>query len=96
MKEDFYIYILTNKRHTVFYTGMTNDLVRRVFEHKQKQIGGFTKKYNVNQLIYFEKCNNPITAIAREKEIKDWRRDKKLALLQKVNPEMNDLYVGIC
>ena len=96
MEKEFYIYILANQYHTVFYTGVTHDLVRRVYEHKEKVIDGFTKKYKVNQLLYFEKCADPITAIAREKQIKDWRRTKKIELIKRINPDMKDLYERIC
>ncbi len=72
MKEDFYVYIMTHKRKTVFYTGMTNDLLRRVYEHKNKLAGGFTKEYNVDQLVYFEHLKDPVNAIIREKQIKNY------------------------
>ncbi len=92
MEKTYYIYIMTNKYRTVFYTGMSNDLVRRVYEHKNKIIEGFTKQYNVNCLVYFEPCNDPIGAIAREKQIKDYRRSKKITLIEKMNPQWVDLY----
>ena len=96
MSDAFYVYILANGRHTVFYTGITNDLVRRVYEHKQKLIDGFTKKYNVDQLLYFEQLSGPDEAILREKQVKDYRRSKKLALIQKLNPVRKDLFHEIC
>ncbi|MBI3306364.1 MAG: GIY-YIG nuclease family protein [Candidatus Omnitrophica bacterium] len=95
MEKTFFVYIMTNKRRTVFYTGMTNNLIRRVYEHKNKLIDGFTKKYNVEHLVYFEQSNNPITAIEREKQIKDFRRSKKIALIEALNPEGQDLYDGL-
>ncbi len=73
------------------YVGVTNDLERRVFEHKKKMIPGFTQKYNVNKLVYFEETRDIAAAIAREKEIKKWRREKKNNLVSSVNPEWNDL-----
>jgi putative endonuclease len=73
------------------YVGMTNDLSRRIFEHKNKLLDGFTKKYNVNKLVYFEETKNVLTAIAREKEIKKWRREKKNKLVERINPKWNDL-----
>ncbi len=75
-----YVYILTNKNHTVLYTGITNDLVRRTFEHKQKIIKGFTFKYNIDKLLYFEKFDFIDLAIAREKQIKGYSRTKKMHL----------------
>ncbi|MEM7332366.1 MAG: GIY-YIG nuclease family protein [Chloroflexota bacterium] len=86
----YYVYILFSKTGTL-YTGITNDLQRRVYEHKQKLIGGFTKKYNINRLVYFETFWNPRNAIAREKEIKMWRRAKKKALIEGMNPTWRDL-----
>ncbi len=93
MSEDhnYYVYILTNWNDKVMYIGITNDLERRINEHKSKIIEGFTKKYNVNKLVYFEHMTNVNTAILREKEIKKWRREKKNNLVEKVNPEWNDL-----
>ncbi len=87
----FYVYILTNKNKTVLYTGFTNSLERRVWEHKQHAIPGFTKKYNCDRLIYFEEFSDVRQAIAREKQIKGWLRSKKEALIATMNPEWNDL-----
>lgn len=88
----YYTYILTNKNHTVLYTGVTNDLSRRCFEHKKKLIKGFTEKYNVDQLIYFEVFDYIDLAIKREKQIKGYSRVKKLALVNKINSGWIDLY----
>ena len=88
----YYVYILTNIRNTVYYTGVTNNLTRRVYEHKNKLIDGFTKKYNVNKLVYFESTTDVKSAILREKQIKNLNRSKKLSLIEKYNPEYNDLY----
>ena len=92
--KDYYIYILTNKSKTL-YTGITNNLNRRVYEHKNKLIEGFTKKYNIDKLIYFELFNNPKDAIRREKQIKGWIRKKKIELIESMNPEWKDLCEGI-
>ena len=87
----YYVYILTNTHHTVLYTGVTNDLERRCFEHKQKKIKGFTQKYNVDKLIYFERFDFIDLAIAREKQIKGYSRMKKVALIDKFNKEWKEL-----
>lgn len=87
----YYVYILTNKNHTVLYTGVTNDLERRCFEHKQKLIKGFTQRYNVDKLIYFEKFDFIEEAIAREKQIKGGSRARKIALIEKFNKEWKEL-----
>jgi len=88
---NFYVYILTNWNDEVMYIGMTNNLERRLYEHKNKLVDGFTKKYNVNKLVYYEHGNDVHAAIAREKEIKKWRREKKNNLVMKMNPEWKDL-----
>jgi putative endonuclease len=89
--KSFYVYIMTNKMHTVLYTGVTSDIIRRNFEHKNKLVKGFTEKYNVNKLIYFEHIGTALEAIAREKQIKGWLRQKKIDLINSVNPEWKDL-----
>jgi putative endonuclease len=86
----YYVYILTNRSKTL-YTGVTNDLLRRVHEHKQKLIPGFTQKYNINRLVYYEETSDVTEAIAREKQIKGWLRAKKIALIESRNPEWLDL-----
>lgn len=86
----YYVYILTNKS-TTLYVGVTNNLERRVYEHKQKLIPGFTQKYNLNKLIYYEETSDINSAIAREKQIKGWLRVKKIALIESLNPEWHDL-----
>ena len=95
MQNKYYVYIITNKYNTVFYTGVTNNLIRRVYEHKNKIIDGFTKKYNINKLIYFEEFGDIKEAITREKQIKDYRREKKFNLIYESNSSMNDLYESI-
>jgi putative endonuclease len=86
----YYVYILSNASRTL-YIGVTNDLVRRVWEHKQKVKPGFTEKYHVHQLVYFEEAAHPQVAIAREKELKGWRRARKIALISAANPTWRDL-----
>ena len=95
MIERFYIYIMTNKVNTVLYTGFTNNLDRRVYEHKEKIIEGFTKKYNINKLVYYEIFSDARNAIIREKQIKAGSRKKKLDLINSMNPEWKDLYPEI-
>ncbi|WP_299238118.1 GIY-YIG nuclease family protein [Sulfurihydrogenibium sp.] len=90
--EQYFVYILTNKYNKVLYVGVTNNLVRRVYEHKNKLISGFTSKYNVSKLVYYESFLSVFDAIKREKEIKGWRREKKVALINSFNPEWKDLY----
>jgi len=87
----YYVYILTNAHHTALYTGVTNDLERRCYEHKLKKIKGFTQKYNVDKLIYYEKFDLIDSAIAREKQIKGFSRVKKLALINQFNKEWQEL-----
>lgn len=87
----YYVYLLTNWNNSVMYIGVTNDLRRRVYEHQNKLVKGFTEKYNVNKLVYYEQTNDVITAPTREKEIKKWRREKKNSLVISGNPEWNDL-----
>jgi len=86
---------MTNKRNTVLYTGVTNNLKRRIYEHREKIIKGFTFKYNINKLIYFEIYKDIIKAIEREKQIKARCRDKKIELIKSVNPEWKDLYENL-
>ena len=88
---NYYVYILTNWNNRVMYIGVTNNLERRLFEHKNKLLEGFTKKYNMNKLVYFEWTDNIESAIGREKEIKKWRREKKNRLVETANPEWEDL-----
>ena len=92
----YYVYILTNKNKNVLYTGVTNDLIRRVYEHKQHfDKNSFTSKYNVTNLVYFEETNDAKAAIEREKQIKSWNRMKKLFLIKEKNPTFEDLYEGL-
>jgi putative endonuclease len=93
--KNYYIYIMTNKWNNVLYTGITNDLKRRVFEHKNKIIKGFTERYNINKLVYYEIYDDVYNAIQREKQIKSWSRKKKIELIKGLNPEFKDLYEEI-
>jgi putative endonuclease len=91
----FYVYIMTNRaRSHVLYTGFTGYLVRRVFQHKNKLVQGFTSRYNLTRLVYYEQFVYPDAAIAREKEIKGWRRSKKIRLIESMNPLWRDLSEG--
>jgi putative endonuclease len=90
MSKEYYVYIVTNRSKTL-YTGVTSNLMRRVQEHKEKLIEGFTSKYNVHSLVYYESTSNVHTALAREKQIKGWLRAKKIALINSINPEWKDL-----
>mgnify|MGYP005837831075 CR=1 FL=1 len=88
----YYVYIMTNKTNRVLYTGVTNDLKRRVYEHKAKLVEGFTKKYNVDKLVYYEASRQVESAISREKQIKGGSRGKKIRLVETTNPKWEDLY----
>lgn len=94
-KHGGFVYILTNKQNTVLYTGVTEDLVKRIWQHREKLIEGFTKKYNVNKLVYYEQFASIIEAIQREKQIKGGSRNKKLSLVAGLNPTWKDLYEEI-
>ena len=91
----YYVYILASKKHGTLYIGVTSDLVRRVYEHRTKAVPGFTTKYGVDKLVLFEIYDDAATAIAREKELKKWRRDWKTRLIEEQNPNWDDLYPGI-
>jgi putative endonuclease len=90
----FYVYLMTNKSRTL-YVGCTNDLERRVFEHKNKLVPGFTSKYNITKLVWFEEFYDSMQAIEGEKRIKGWRREKKVALIEKTNPDWKDLALNL-
>ncbi|MBR0825896.1 GIY-YIG nuclease family protein [Bradyrhizobium manausense] len=92
----YYVYILASRRDGAIYVGITNDLVRRVYEHRIKAVPGFTAKYNIARLVWFETYDDPISAISREKELKKWKRAWKAALIEKDNPNWDDLYESIC
>jgi putative endonuclease len=96
MRERIYsVYILASQKNGTLYTGVTNNLVRRVYEHKFDLFPGFTKKYHVHTLVYYESTTDVRSAIAREKQLKKWRRAWKIALIEKDNPEWKDLYPEI-
>jgi len=94
MSQSYYVYLLTNWNDKVMYIGVTNNLERRLYEHKHKLVKGFAAKYNVNKLVYFEETSDVNSAIEREKEIKKWRREKKNNLVMSINPEWKDLSEG--
>ena len=89
--ERAYVYILTNKNNTTLYIGVTNHLERRLYEHRNKLVKGFSSKYNLNKLIYLEETNNIKDAIQREKQLKGWRREKKINLIKQQNPDFTEL-----
>ena len=88
----YHVYILSNKSNSVLYVGISGNLKNRVWQHKQKLVDGFTKKYNVTKLVYFESSTDVMSAIAREKQIKKWRREKKIRLIESMNPGWKDLF----
>lgn len=94
-KESFYVYILASKRYGTLYIGMTSDLIKRVWEQKNGIIEGFTKKYNVHQLVYYERHERAETAIKRERNMKEWKRAWKIKLIEKDNPNWWDLYPSL-
>ena len=89
----YFVYIMTNKSNTL-YTGVTNNLERRVFEHKHKLVKGFTNRYNITKLVYYETTSDVREAITREKQIKGWLRSKKITLIENINPQWKDLSEG--
>ena len=95
MEKQGYVYILINKRNGTLYTGVTSNLLKRIYEHKSKQTDGFSNKYCVDKLGYYEVHNSIVSAIEREKQIKSGSRNKKLALIESLNPEWKDLYDSI-
>ena len=90
MKE-YYVYMMTNRSRVVLYTGVTSSLEHRAWEHKNHVVEGFTSKYKLDRLVYYEQFSDPVSAITREKEIKSWRREKKNELVRKLNPKWEDL-----
>ena len=92
----YYVYIMASQRNGTLYVGVTNHLVRRVYEHKEHLVDGFTKRHNVRALVYFETFDDPASAIQREKNIKHWKRDWKIELIERGNPDWNDLFDGLC
>ena len=89
--KQYYVYLLTNKSNRVLYVGVTNDLIRRMFEHRNKLVEGFTKRYNLVKLVYYEATSDIENAIRREKQLKNWHRDWKINLITQFNPDWMDL-----
>lgn len=92
MERTYFVYIATNRRNTVLYTGVTSNLVERMLQHISKEVEGFTKKYNIDKLVFYENFSSSMDAIVAEKRIKGWTRQKKVDLIKKNNPEWNDLF----
>jgi len=92
----YHVYILASRKDGAIYVGITNDIVRRIYEHRTKVIQGFTSKYNITRLVWFEIYNDPISAISLEKELKKWKRAWKVQLIEAQNPQWDDLYESIC
>ncbi len=88
----YYVYIVTNRDNAVLYTGETDDLKRRIYEHKERFVPGFSKRYNASKLVYYEAADDKLSAVAREKQIKGWLRAKKIKLVEGFNPSWKDLY----
>ena len=92
----YYVYILASRRDGAIYVGITKDIVRRIYEHRMKAVPGFTARYNITRLVWFERYEDPISAITREKELKKWRRAWEVQLIEAEDPDWNDLYESIC
>jgi putative endonuclease len=90
--ENFYVYILASEKNGTLYVGITSDLIKRIYEHKNNIVKGFTEKYKVHKLVYYEECNDIYEAIQREKQVKRWYRKWKIELIENFNPEWEDLY----
>ena len=95
LTRSYFVYIMTNKKHGTLYTGVTNDLVRRVYEHREGLVEGFTRKHDLKKLVWFEPHDDIEQAILREKRIKRWRREWKIQMIQKQNPDWDDLWEEI-
>ncbi len=95
MNKTYFVYILTNFEETTFYIGVTSNLQKRIWEHKNKVIEGFTEKYNIDRLVYYEETNSVETALKREKQLKRWHRQWKINLIKEFNPKMKDLFEDI-
>ena len=93
--KQYYIYILASKKNGTLYIGVTNNLLRRVYEHKNDRVDGFSRKYGVHKLVYYEITDDIESAITREKRLKKWKREWKIEMIEKCNPEWNDLYYGL-
>jgi len=95
MDKQFFVYLLASRKHGTLYIGVTNEIIRRVYEHKQKLVRGFTKRYGVDKLVYYEIFDDPESAIAREKQLKKWHREWKFRLIERDNPNWADLYLTL-
>ena len=95
MEKAFYVYLLASQQNGTLYTGVTSDLVKRVWEHREEVVEGFTSKYGVKDLVWFEVHDNALSAITREKQLKKWNREWKINLIQQENPTWRDLYADI-
>ena len=91
MSDQFFVYILANNKHGTLYVGVTNDVIRRVYQHKLKAVRGFTKRHNIHKLVYFETFDDPLSAISREKQLKKWNREWKIQFIEGRNPEWVDI-----
>ena len=91
----YYVYLTASRKHGTLYLGVTNDLVRRAYEHKSKVVPGFTARYSLNRLVWFECYDDPTNAIEQEKQLKKWRRNWKVRLIEEMNPDWADLYEDI-
>ncbi len=96
MPKQYYVYIMAKARNSTFYTGITSDLRKRVWEHKNEIAEGFTKDHNIKMLVYYEVFDDPENAIQREKRLKKWNRPWKMRIIEEMNPDWNDLYEEIC
>ena len=95
MTKDYFVYILASRRNGTLYIGVTNDLLKRVYQHKERLVPGFTRKYNVHMLVYYEKYSDIYSAMEREKRLKKWNRQWKINFIKSVNPAWKDLYNGL-
>ena len=91
----YFVYIMASKKHGTLYIGVTGNLLRRVYEHKHDMVEGFTKRYGIHQLVYYEATSNNLGAIQREKQLKKWNRQWKIELIEEMNPEWSDLYIEL-
>lgn len=95
MDRQYFVYVLASRKHGTLYIGVTNNLIRRAYEHKQKAVPGFTKQYGVDKLVYYEVFADPISAITREKQLKGWKREWKIQLIESDNPDWRDLALAL-
>ena len=93
---NYYVYIIASRKDGAIYLGVTNDIIRRVYEHRTKAARGFSSQYNITRLVWFEIYDDPISAISREKQLKKWKRNWKVQLIEARNPKWEDLYESIC